>query len=229
LSRRSNKSCIFSDSTRQVIFGDEPPTVITAHVTVTNRVVKGVVHRLQHTNVSPAPHNDDTCLSCGGNGHVTKYSATNRRCSPSPSPATTVAVADMCLAIPLTHADMQRENKGTGTGRRRVALKAAAMTQPVSSMLSMIGATLNVSSVHTVMVRGGHAPVTACTAGREITPHTGTTMVKIVTTITRNKQELADKTLDRAMLLAKAHVHTLTLRRLKCGRLAKRSRHRQTK
>ena len=145
---------------------------------------------------------------------MTKYCATNRRRSPSPSPATSMAVADICLANALTHADGQIENKDTDTERTLVALKAAAITQPVPLMLSNIGATLDVISVHIMMVGRCHAPITACTTGREITLHMGTTTVRRVTTMTRNKQELADKTPARAMLLPKAHVPMLPLRHL---------------
>ena len=51
-------------STKQVVFDDEPPTVITDELTGIDHVVQCIRRRLQQINVSPAPHNDDVCFSC---------------------------------------------------------------------------------------------------------------------------------------------------------------------
>ena len=64
-------------------------------------------------------------------------------------------------------------------------------------MLSIIGTALNAATVHIMMMGRGHAPIASYTAGREITPDTGTTVVKIVTIMTANKEELADNAPNR--------------------------------
>ena len=92
---------------------------------------------------------------------------------------------------------MQTENKGTDA--ETVALKAVAV--PV--MLSIIGVALNAISVHIMISR--FPP-------RDTTPDTDTTVIKVVTTMTRNKRELADNT--PKTLLVKAQVRTLTIPRL---------------
>ena len=121
---------------------------------------------------------------CGGRGHLSPERTNTRR-----------------------RAD-RKTNKGTDTERKRVSLKAAAVSQPVPTMFSIIGDAI---SVHIVMVGRDQAPIAACTAGREITPNMA---VKIVTTMTRNKQEFADNTAHRVMLPAKVQVNSLTIRRL---------------
>ena len=79
-------------------------------------------------------------------------------------------------------------------------------------MLRIIGAALNAIIVHITMVRGCYAPIAAFPAGRESLPDRGTAVVKIETTMTRNKQEFGDNT--PSMLLVNALVRTLTITRL---------------
>ena len=96
-------------------------------------------------------------------------------------------------------------------------------------MLSIISTALNAFAVNIVMMRRCHAPIAACTAGREITPDTSTTVVKMVNTMTRSKVELADNAPNRAILLPRAQVRTLTIRHLQYNKEDLRSSQRTFK
>ena len=82
----------------------------------------------------------------------------------------------------LTHADIQTKQRH----RRRNSSTDSSSGLAVSIMLSIICAALNATSVHIMIV--------AFPAERKITHDTSTTVTKKMTTMTRNKQELADNT-----------------------------------
>ena len=73
--------------------------------------------------------------------------------------------------------------------------------------LSIIGAAPNAISVHVAIMRICLATIATCTNGREITPDMGSTVVKIVTTMTRDKQELANNSPKMAVISRNPNPH----------------------